>query len=75
MDVRTLDSYQIQYPNERSFSDLDPINPTIQTILGHKSTRSFKSDLVSPNTVEITITVGRSAYTCSGLQTWSTVVV
>ncbi|KAI2607930.1 nitroreductase [Hypoxylon sp. NC1633] len=50
-------------------------NPTLETLLQHKSVRSFLPDPLAPGTLEVLTAAAQSAATSSNLQTWSVVAV
>ncbi|KAI0172301.1 nitroreductase [Hypoxylon sp. FL1284] len=50
-------------------------NPTIQTLLQHRSVRAFLPDPLAPGTLELLTAAAQSAATSSNLQTWSAVAV
>ncbi|KAI1763448.1 nitroreductase [Hypoxylon sp. FL1150] len=50
-------------------------NPTLETLLQHKSVRNFLSDPLPPSTLELLTAAAQSAATSSNLQTWSAVAV
>ena len=52
-----------------------PWNPTIASLLDHRSVRSYRPDAVPEGTLETLIAAASSAATSSNLQTWSVVSV
>jgi len=54
---------------------LDALNPTIETMLQHRSVRAYTSQSVPPNTAELLVAAAQSASTSSNMQTWSVVAV
>ncbi|KAI4869346.1 nitroreductase [Hypoxylon rubiginosum] len=50
-------------------------NPTLETLLRHKSTRAFLQAPLPPGTLELLAAAAQSAATSSNLQTWSAVAV
>lgn len=50
-------------------------NPTLPTLLGHKSVRRFKPDALPAGTLEMLGAAAQSAASSSNLQTWSVVAV
>jgi nitroreductase len=50
-------------------------NPTLDTLLSHRSVRRFLDEAVPPGTVETLVAAAQSAPTSSNLQTWSVVAV
>jgi len=54
---------------------LDVLNPTLETLLQHKSVRAFTKESLAPNTAELLVAAAQSASTSSNLQTWSVVAV
>ncbi|KAI1390838.1 nitroreductase [Hypoxylon trugodes] len=50
-------------------------NLTLQTLLQHKSVRSFLPDPLDPGTLEILTAAAQSAATSSNLQTWSAIAI
>ncbi|KAI1857812.1 uncharacterized protein JN550_013010 [Neoarthrinium moseri] len=50
-------------------------NPTLETLLQHKSVRNFIPQALEPGTLEILVAAGQSAATSSNLQTWSVLSV
>lgn len=54
---------------------LDVLNPTLETLLQHKSVRAFTKEPLAPNTAELLVAAAQSASTSSNLQTWSVVAV
>ncbi|ORY71454.1 Nitroreductase [Pseudomassariella vexata] len=54
---------------------VEAANPTLATLLQHKSTRNFSAEHLEPGTLEIIVAAGQSAATSSNLQTWSVIAV
>ncbi|KAH8600205.1 nitroreductase [Bisporella sp. PMI_857] len=52
-----------------------PANPTLTTLLQHKSIRHFLQEQLAPGTLEVIVAAGQSAATSSNLQTWSVVAL
>ncbi|KAI1409249.1 nitroreductase [Hypoxylon sp. FL1857] len=50
-------------------------NPTLETLLQHKSVRNFLPDPLAPGTLELLTAAAQSAATSSNLQTWSAVAI
>ncbi|ETS75847.1 hypothetical protein PFICI_12791 [Pestalotiopsis fici W106-1] len=50
-------------------------NPTLETLLQHRSVRNFLPQSLAPGTLEVLVAAGQSAATSSNLQTWSVVAV
>lgn len=50
-------------------------NPTLETILNHRSVRGFLPDALPEGTLELLIAAAQSASTSSNLQVWSVVAV
>jgi nitroreductase len=50
-------------------------NPTLDTLLQHRSVRNFLPRSLTPGTLEILVAAGQSAATSSNLQTWSVVAI
>jgi nitroreductase len=50
-------------------------NPTLETVLQHKSVRAFLPETLAPGTLELLVAAGQSAATSSNLQTWSVVAI
>ncbi|KAI0159272.1 Nitroreductase [Pestalotiopsis sp. NC0098] len=50
-------------------------NPTLETLLQHRSVRNFLPQQLPSGTVEVLVAAGQSAATSSNLQTWSVVAV
>ncbi len=53
------------------------VNPTLRTLLSHKSVRQFDPDqpILPKGTLEVLLAAGQSAASSSNLQTWSVVAV
>ncbi|KAH8883010.1 nitroreductase [Thozetella sp. PMI_491] len=51
------------------------LNPTLETLLSHKSVRAFAKEPLPEGALEILIAAGQSAATSSNLQTWSVVAI
>jgi nitroreductase len=56
-------------------SNSAPANPTLETLLEHRSVRDFLPEQLAPGTLELLVAAGQSAATSSNLQTWSVVSV
>lgn len=56
-------------------SHLPKINPTLETLLSHRSVRHFLEAPLPPNTLEMLIVAAQSASSSSNLQMWSVVAV
>jgi nitroreductase len=52
-----------------------PWNPTIASMLGHRSVRAYRPDALPKGTLETLVAAASSAATSSNLQTWSVVAV
>ncbi len=52
-----------------------PWNPTIASLLDHRSVRAYQARAVPPGTLEMLVAAAQSAATSSNLQTWSVVAV
>ncbi|KAF6840599.1 hypothetical protein CPLU01_00970 [Colletotrichum plurivorum] len=52
-----------------------PSTPVIETLLRHRSIRSFSPEPLQPGTLEMLIAAGQSASTSSMMQTWSAVAI
>lgn len=50
-------------------------NPTLDTILSHRSVRAYLPDALPPGTVELLVAAAQSAASSSNLQPWSVVAV
>ena len=50
-------------------------NPTLETLLGHRSIRRYKPDPLPPGTLEVLGAAAQSAASSSNLQVWSVVAV
>ncbi|KAI0851092.1 nitroreductase [Daldinia vernicosa] len=50
-------------------------NPTLETLLQHKSVRNFLPDPLAPGTLELLTAAAQSAATSSNLQPWSAVAI
>ncbi len=50
-------------------------NPTLTTLLAHRSVRAYRPDPLPPQTLETLVAAAQSAATSSNLQTWSVVAV
>lgn len=50
-------------------------NPTLDTVLAHRSVRAFLPDALPPGTVEALVAAAQSAASSSNLQPWSVVAV
>ncbi len=64
---------QARYGNNPSV--LDALNPTLETLMQHRSVRAFTNEPLAPNTAELLVAAAQSASTSSNLQTWSVVAV
>ncbi len=53
----------------------DPVHATLATLLSHRSVRSYTSQPVSEQALDLMIAAAQSASTSSNLQTWSVVAV
>jgi nitroreductase len=53
----------------------DSLNETIETLLNHRSVRSYADKTIQKKTIELMIAAAQSASTSSNLQTWSVVAV
>ncbi|KAI0127168.1 Nitroreductase [Xylariales sp. AK1849] len=71
-DVSAL--LQARYGNAKS-SGFGSANPTLETLLQHRSVRNFIPQLLEPGTLEVLVAAGQSAATSSNLQTWSVVAI
>ncbi|KAF6813247.1 nitroreductase [Colletotrichum sojae] len=60
--------------NGPTYLDL-PSTPVIETLLRHRSIRSFSPNPLQPGTLEALIAAGQSASTSSMMQTWSAVAI
>jgi nitroreductase len=54
---------------------LPTFNPVLETLLSHRSVRSFLPDALAEGTLETLITAAQSAPTSSNLQAWSVIAV
>ena len=72
-DLPTL--LQARYGAATETNAVGAVNPTLSTILSHKSVREFLPTPLPTGTLEILIAAGQSAATSSNLQTWSAVAV
>ena len=54
---------------------LDALNPTIETMLQHRSVRAYTAQPVPANTAELLVAAAQSASTSSNMQTWSVIAV
>ncbi|KAH8646360.1 NADPH-flavin oxidoreductase [Xylariales sp. PMI_506] len=52
-----------------------PANPTLETLLQHRSVREFLPEKLPTGTLELIVAAAQSAATSSNLQTWSVVAV
>ncbi|KAI1495965.1 nitroreductase [Biscogniauxia marginata] len=50
-------------------------NPTLETLLQHKSVRHFLPQTLPPGTLDVLVAAAQSAATSSNLQTWSVVAI
>lgn len=71
-DISALFQARYGYP---SATGSGSANPTLETLLQHRSVRSFLPKPLAPGTVEVLVAAGQSAATSSNLQTWSVVSV
>ncbi len=53
----------------------DGINPIVETLLQHKSVRSFRTEALPEGALEQIVATAQSAATSSNLQTWSVIAV
>ena len=51
------------------------LNPTLKTLLEHRSVRSYEDRALAPNTLELLVAAAQSASTSSNLQSWSVVAI
>jgi nitroreductase len=51
------------------------LNPTLETLLQHRSVRSYEDKSLAPNTLELLVAAAQSASTSSNLQSWSVVAI
>ncbi len=51
------------------------LNPTLETLLEHRSVRNYQDKALAPNTLELLIAAAQSASTSSNLQSWSVVAI
>jgi nitroreductase len=51
------------------------LNPTLETLLEHRSVRSYQDKALAANTLELLVAAAQSASTSSNLQSWSVVAV
>lgn len=51
------------------------INPTLESLLAHRSVRSYQDKALAPNTLEWLVAAAQSASTSSNLQSWSVVAI
>jgi nitroreductase len=54
---------------------LDALNPTIETMLQHRSVRAYTAQPLPANTAELLVAAAQSASTSSNMQTWSVIAV
>jgi len=54
---------------------LEATNPVLETMLNHRSIRSFTEEKLAPGTLETLVAAAQSAPTSSNLQAWSVVAV
>lgn len=73
--TRTRALLDARYGVAHDVSAHDASNPVIETILSHRSVRSFLPDALSPGTLELLIAAAQSAPSSSNLQAWSVVAV
>lgn len=50
-------------------------NETLTTLLAHRSVRTYRSDPLPSQTLELLVAAAQSAATSSNLQTWSVIAV
>ena len=70
-DISTL--LHARYGNTAQLSG--GVNPTLATLLEHKSVREFLPETLPHGTLELIIAAAQSAATSSNLQTWSAVAI
>jgi len=51
------------------------LNPTLETLLEHRSVRRYEDKELAPNTLELLVAAAQSASTSSNLQSWSVVAI
>ncbi|KAH6660859.1 Nitroreductase [Truncatella angustata] len=68
------DLLQARY-GQPSASTSGAANPTLETLLQHRSVRSFLPKPLEPGTLEVLVAAGQSAATSSNLQTWSVIAI
>ena len=64
-----------RYGSSSAPSPSGAVNPTLKTLLEHRSVRQFLPKPLTPGTIELLVAAGQSAATSSNLQTWSVVAV
>ncbi|WCW86680.1 nitroreductase family protein [Pseudomonas aeruginosa] len=65
---------QLRYGHQKKPEDFI-LNPTIMTLLSHKSVRNFLADPLPSGAIETMVAASQSAATSSNLHQWSVVVV
>lgn len=66
---------QARYGTDDAAAAPGTANPTLETLLQHRSVRSFLPKPLAPGTLELLVAAGQSAATSSNLQTWTVVAV
>ncbi|RDW57400.1 hypothetical protein BP5796_12850 [Coleophoma crateriformis] len=72
-DINSL--LQARYGTGTSSTSNVVTNPSLETLLQHRSVRNFLPQSLAPGTLEVLIAAGQSAATSSNLQTWSVVTI
>lgn len=71
----TRELLDLRYGPAHDLSAMEALNPTLETILAHRSVRSYLREPLEPGTLELLIAAAQSAPSSSNLQVWSAVAV
>lgn len=76
MDQAPIDTVRARYGADAGpETALEMTNPVLETLLNHRSIRSFTDQKLAPGTLETLVAAAQSAPTSSNLQAWSVVAV
>ncbi|MGX9964254.1 NADPH-dependent oxidoreductase [Roseomonas sp. F4] len=76
MDQAPIDTVRARYGADAGpETALEMTNPVLETLLNHRSIRSFTDEKLAPGTLETLVAAAQSAPTSSNLQAWSVVAV
>jgi len=72
--TRSTELLQARYGSADTAFDID-LNPVLETLLSHRSVRSFLPDALPAHALETLVAAAQSAPSSSNLQTWSVIAV